>query len=227
MKWAMVAERVLLVLGLVLLSIYGFGRIHGSVMSRVALWQFAPLLPGAAIESKDADRRIWPTSKIDFSLWSEQRIGTYQEYLTEQFSSPLAALRIPKINLEVPVLEGTDGLTLNRAVGRIVGTARIGERGNIGIAGHRDGFFRGLKDVVVGDVVDLLTPAGKETYLVDRILIVNPEDVYVLKDRSAPSITLVTCYPFYFVGSTPQRYIVQGVIDKKGPMRARDVIAIN
>jgi LPXTG-site transpeptidase (sortase) family protein len=120
----------------------------------------------------------------------------------------VGVLRIPSIEIEVPVLEGTDDLVLNRAVGHIDGTAAPGEEGNIGIAGHRDGFFRGLKDVHVGEYLDLYTERGNTRYIVDDIRIVPPEDVSVLAPRPRSSITLVTCYPFYFVGSAPLRYIV-------------------
>jgi sortase A len=122
--------------------------------------------------------------------------------------TPLGVLRIPSIVIAVPVLEGTDDLTLNRAVGHIDGTAAPGEEGNIGIAGHRDGFFRGLKDVHLGEYLDLYTERGNTRYIVDEIRIVPPEDVSVLAPRPRSSITLVTCYPFYFVGSAPLRYIV-------------------
>jgi sortase A len=81
--------------------------------------------------------------------------------------------------------------------------------GNSGIAGHRDGFFRGLKNIAVGDVIELKTPRAKEIYRVERIWIVEPEDISVLDPTTTPSLTLVTCYPFYFVGPAPKRYIVR------------------
>ena len=87
-------------------------------------------------------------------------------------------LRIPKIRLEVPVLPGTDDRTLDRAVGHIDYTPRPGSDGNSGIAGHRDNFFRGLKDVVVGDVIELDTLQGTDVYRVERTWIVSPEDVW-------------------------------------------------
>ena len=114
----------------------------------------------------------------------------------------------------------TDDLSLNRAVGHIAGTALPGDSGNVGIAGHRDGFFRGLKDIVTGDTIEITTQAKTDTYVIDQITIVNPSDVSVLAPRSQPSVTLVTCYPFYFVGSAPQRYIVQASLknaDEKNP----------
>jgi len=124
-------------------------------------------------------------------------------------------LRIPRLKLEVPILEGTDDWTLNRAVGHIEDTAKPAERGNIGIAGHRDGFFRGLKDLATGDTLELELTTGVEHFRIERIWIVNPEDVSVLDPTSSKAITLVTCYPFYFVGSAPQRYIVRAVLAPK------------
>ena len=116
------------------------------------------------------------------------------------------------MRLEVPVFDGTDDLTLNRGAGRIIGTARLGEPGNTGIAGHRDGFFRGLKDIAAGDKLDLVTLGRTERYTVTAIQITTPEDVSVLGPTDTPSLTLVTCYPFYFVGSAPQRFIVRATI---------------
>ena len=134
---------------------------------------------------------------------------------------PLGVLDIPSLRLEVPILDGTDDLTLDRAVGHIKGTAYPGELGNIGIAGHRDGFFRGLKDIHVGDSITLRSRSDSSQYLVDEIRIVSPNNVSVLEPRVRPSLTLVTCYPFYFVGSAPSRYIVHAVaVDMKPAEKA-------
>jgi sortase A len=127
---------------------------------------------------------------------------------------------VPKLHLEVPLLDGSDELSLNRGVGHIAGTAYPGETGNIGIAGHRDGFFRRLKDIQVGDLIDLETISRRDSYQVERILIVDPNDVSVLQPGQTRGLTLVTCYPFYFVGSAPQRYIVQASLARP---RAVDV----
>jgi sortase A len=118
----------------------------------------------------------------------------------------------------VAVLGGTDDWTLNRAVGHIEGTAGPGAAGNSGIAGHRDGFFRGLKDVAVGDAIELETLGAVHHYRVTRTWIVEPDDVSVLDPTASPAVTLVTCYPFYFVGSAPQRFIVRAVrVDATAP----------
>ena len=178
-------------------------------MSRIAADTFKTQ---ARIPAANPAKMELVAAKPDFSLWAEKRISDYEQSLATHFAPTIGILRIPKIHLEVPLLEGNDDLTLNRGVGRVPGTANPGEKGNIGIAGHRDGFFRGLKDVGLGDTIALLTTTGVETYVVDNVAIVDPADVSVLGPRPRPSLTLVTCYPFYFVGSAPKRYIVQGSI---------------
>jgi sortase A len=151
------------------------------------------------------------TSLPDRTLWSAERIQAWEKAMRDPTPPPLAVLRIPRMGIEVAVLEGTDEFVLNRGVGHIADTAMPGTDGNCGIAGHRDGFFRGLKDIVVGDAIEMETVAGKEVYRVERTWIVSPEDVSVLDPAPARSLTLVTCYPFYFVGSAPQRFIVRAV----------------
>jgi sortase A len=152
------------------------------------------------------------TGAPDQSLWSPVRVSAWRAALTEPAPAPLAVVRIPKIRLEVPVLPGTDDRTLDRGVGHIDDTPLPGADGNSGIAGHRDGFFRGLKDIVPGDEIELETIKGKEIYRVDRTWVVNPEDVTVLDPTLTRSLTLVTCYPFYYVGAAPQRFIVRAVL---------------
>jgi sortase A len=211
-------ERLLLASGLALLAVYGAARIESLIASRAALERFTAAESSVpAVNQIDAEselsRRDW--TRPDFSLWDGQRARLYDERISQEPRVPLAVLHISKIHLDVPVLDGTVDLTLNHAVGRIAGTARPGEKGNIGLAGHRDGFFRGLKDVSVGDAIELEMLQGTATYKVDRIRIVQPENVSVLQPRSVPSLTLVTCYPFYFIGSAPQRYIVTASLTRE------------
>jgi sortase A len=125
---------------------------------------------------------------------------------------PLAILRIPRIHLEVPVLSGTDEITLNRGVGQIAGMAAPGEKGNIGIAGHRDGFFRNLKEISRGDQIELETTSSSATYVVNRVLITGPDDTSVLQPSGEQILTLVTCYPFHFIGPAPRRFVVQATL---------------
>lgn len=146
----------------------------------------------------------------DYSLWSEKRINDYHAGNAERDDPPLAILSVEKLELKVPVYNGTDEVNLNRGAGRIKGTGWIDTPGNLGIAGHRDGFFRVLKDIEVGDSIEMLTFQGESEFVVSSITIVDPTDVSVLASTDASTITLVTCYPFYFVGHAPKRYIVKG-----------------
>ena len=225
MNFASLIQRLLFIIGVVLIGVYAAAYLHKEVLSRAQLRQFDGPRTQDIVETSEAP----PTKhvfKVDFSLWSQKRIAEYEESLAQNLDPPLALLHISKVQLEVPVLEGTDDLTLNRGVGHIVGTARPGEEGNIGIAGHRDGFFRVLKDVKPGDTIDLVTSNRTERYKVDRIVLVRPDDVSVLQPRPVRSLTLVTCYPFYFFGSAPQRYIVQASIadaDRVGESRLQNI----
>jgi sortase A len=208
MQWMRKVERLLLIVGVLMLCVYVGSRIYGFILSRAEINRFK----SQQLLAQELNNGTEATGKApDFSLWSQKRILGYQESLASHFTPAMGLLRIPKIHLEVPVLEGTDDLVLNRAVGHIAGTAKPGEAGdgNIGIAGHRDGFFRGLKDVATGDMIEIMMQKETATYVIDQITIVSPSDVSVLAPRSRSSVTLVTCYPFYFVGSAPQRYIVQ------------------
>jgi len=148
----------------------------------------------------------------DQSLWSPERIVAWRAAVGTPAAVPLAVLRIPRLRIEVPVLPGTDDRTLDRAVGHIDDTAPPGGDGNSGIAGHRDGFFRGLKDIAAGDVIELETARVKEVYRVERTWVVDPEDVSVLDPTPTRALTLVTCYPFYYIGPAPRRFIVRAVL---------------
>jgi len=207
-------ERLLLFCGLALCLIFLAILGYREIGSRLAVRSFkeaqtaAKSSVPAAAAPVPAGVSLDKVSEPDYSLWDTKRIAEYKDSLLQRFNPPVALLRIPKLHLEVAVFDGTEEPELNRGAGRIIGTARVGEAGNIGIAGHRDGFFRGLKDIAVGDVVTLESTTATTTYVVDEIRIVAPDDVTVLGARAAPSVTLVTCYPFYFSGSAPQRYIV-------------------
>jgi sortase A len=151
----------------------------------------------------------------DTSTWAPTRLAAYRESLRDP-RLPDAVLRIPNLKLAVPVYDGTSELNLNRGAARIEGTAAIGESGNLGLAAHRDGFFRPLKDIHVGDPLYLDTLGRTLIYRVSSIRIVTPEDVEVLAPTDRPSVTLVTCYPFYFVGSAPKRFIVHARLEDAG-----------
>lgn len=150
-------------------------------------------------------------SDPDFSSWSTGRIAAYLR-AAESREAPEAVLRIPSLILEVPVYAGVSEWNMNRGAAWIEGTAPAGSTGNVGIAAHRDGFFRPLKDTRVGDPLYLDTVQGQTMYRVTQISIVSPDAVDVLDDTSQPSVTLVTCYPFYHLGAAPMRFVVRAEI---------------
>jgi LPXTG-site transpeptidase (sortase) family protein len=233
-----VLQYTLLACGAVLLAAYGVSRLYATLGSSLALEAFAeaqaqsqptPTTPPAAVSERTppasaptppasapmpAPRSLALPSDVatpDQALWGKSRIAAYTASLNAVLSPATGVLTIPRIDLTVPIFEGTSELVLNRGVGRIEGTAQLGARGNVGIAGHRDGFFRGLKDIGVGDTLELQWLDGAMRFRISELLIVEPTDVYVLDPTEDSTLTLVTCYPFYFVGEAPQRFIVKAV----------------
>ncbi len=120
----------------------------------------------------------------------------------------LGRLEIPNIGLSVAVLQGTSSKTLLLGVGHIEGTALPGEPGNIGIAGHRDTYLRELKNIRASDEIQIQTATGLSRYEVDWIQIVDPSDTEVLAPSTGSALTLVTCYPFHYIGAAPERFVV-------------------
>lgn len=120
----------------------------------------------------------------------------------------LGRIDIPRIHLSAMVLEGVDSNTLRFGAGHVQGTALPGDKGNIAIAAHRDTFFRPLRDIRPNDTILLTTIAGVYRYRVEGTEIVDPSDVQVLRRTRDSQLTLVTCYPFYYLGSAPKRFIV-------------------
>ena len=118
------------------------------------------------------------------------------------------------------VREGADEGTLSRAVGHIPGTALPGKVGNVGLAGHRDTFFRPLRNIRADDIIELQTTSGTYRYVVKSTRIVTPRDVSVLAASGGDTLTLVTCYPFYYVGSAPKRFIVHAALMHELPQVA-------
>jgi sortase A len=211
--WLRRLEIILLAAGLILVTVFVAVKVQSRISARLAVKKFETEQTAALRGDKEFSV-LQTRTDVDLSLWSNKRIKDYLQSLEEVTDTPQAVLRIPKLHLEVPVYEGTEEPVLNRGLGRIIGTAKLGEPGNTGIAGHRDGFFRSLKDIGPGDTLELVLPHRTDHYLVTKIIITNPDDVSVLEPSSAASLTLVTCYPFYYVGSAPQRYIVQAFFEE-------------
>ncbi len=211
-------EVALYAAGIVLIGLFLGVRVDAALGRKAALSDFQAARARAAPATSTSAARFQTLSASgspDKSMWSPERIRGFNASFSQHFAAaPLAILRIPTIELEVPVLAGTDELALNRGVGHIEGTPRPGQPGNIGIAGHRDGFFRGLKDISAGDVLEVETLSGTDRYSIESITIVSPDRVDVLAPTAVSTVTLVTCFPFYFVGNAPKRYIVRATLDQ-------------
>ncbi len=126
-------------------------------------------------------------------------------------SGVIGRIEVPRLGVSVFVVEGAGSTALRRAVGHISGTALPGSPGNVGISGHRDRFFRPLRNIRPNDIITVTTLLGEFRYRVVSTRIVNPDDVWVLDKSGDQILTLVTCYPFYFVGSAPSRFIVRAI----------------
>ena len=206
-----ILESGFLTTGLILLAIFFLARGWGDYQSQSDIRAFEQAMASEAVPAKlMADGESEQSLEPDYSLWSDKRVNDYHASNLQREDAPLAVLSISKLDLKVPVYNSTDEINLNRGAGRIKGTAKIGSPGNLGIAAHRDGFFRVLKDIELGDSIEMLTHQGKTEFVVSSITIVDPTDVSVLAATEDSTITLVTCYPFYFVGHAPKRYIVKG-----------------
>jgi LPXTG-site transpeptidase (sortase) family protein len=128
--------------------------------------------------------------------------------------SVLGRFAVPSLDLSYVVLEGTDNRTLDRSIGHVEGTSGLGTPGNIGIAGHRNTHFRKLEWIRRGDLIVLTTPQGEYRYKVEWMRLFSPTDIQVLDEEHGPAITLVTCFPFEYVGSAPLRYVIRALPDE-------------
>lgn len=212
-----VLEGLLVSVGAILLIVYAVAQVDAmrgrsealSAFAEARSEQMAGVSRGTDLVAAGLEYPVDP----DQSLWGNGRIAAYRASLVGRGEIPLGVLAIPAVELVAPIFEGTDELTLNRGIGRIEGTADIGAAGNLGLAAHRDGFFRVLKDVKVGDAISVETLHGTTHYRITELQVVEPTDVYVLAPTDGATLTLVTCYPFYFIGEAPQRYVVKGVAE--------------
>jgi len=225
-----ILQKLLFVAAATLLVVYAAAQIDAARGRNEALEAFAEARSAYIADVPTSTASVAPSPKLlysdnpDQTLWDKKRIAAYREAATTQRDVPLGVLTIPSIELEVPVFDGTSELTLNRGIGRIEGTAVVGAAGNLGLAGHRDGFFRGLKDVELGDAIDLESLGGTTRYRITELIIVEPTDVHVLAPTDTATLTLVTCYPFYFIGEAPRRYIVKAVAESPTPANVSEAL---
>ena len=193
-----------------------FFLLSGLVALDVYIWINASTAIYQAYDNWAFDRRLAPTTSLPtippptLKLPEAKPIGP---------SGLIGRLEIPSLHLTAMIREGADAATLRRAVGHIPGTALPGGIGNVGLAGHRDTFFRSLRNIQTNDPIELETVNGTYRYVVESTGIVGPRDVRVLASSDSESLTLVTCYPFYYVGSAPERFIVRAVLAPAGVKR--------
>ena len=184
-------ERLLLVIGVVCLGYYGY------VSAESALYQ--------AQETRELDAILASVPERPVTT----AVAPAVRRVPPAPGSAIGRVEISRLGVDAVVRAGSDARTLRLAVGHIPGTALPGEPGNIGFAAHRDTFFRRLGSIRAGDEITVVTPEGTFRYEVEGTRVVEPKDVWVLDPTEHPSLTLVTCYPFSYIGSAPQRFIVR------------------
>jgi sortase A len=180
LKWA---QRALFACAVLLLGYSGFALVDA--------WSFQ------RVESMDLDRLLRDQREVSHGVPAAARGG------------PIGRIEIPRLLLSAVVVEGIDKTSLRRAVGHIPGTALPGQPGNVGLSGHRDTFFRPLKDLRIKDEIQFSTLGGDFKYVVESLAVVDPSNVGVLAPSSENMLTLVTCYPFFYIGAAPKRFVVR------------------
>jgi sortase A len=189
--------------GLLALGYFGYALVDARLYQAYETWRFEQAL-----------KSVKPAIGSDEQLQQPPLPGPVEADRARVESaapkgSSLGQIEISSIGLTAMIEEGDDGRTLRRAVGHISGTALPGQQGNVVLAGHRDTFFRPLRNIHKGDEIILKTLNGSYRYRVDFTEVVGPHVTEVLDDSADPVLTLVTCYPFYFVGPAPERFIVR------------------
>ncbi len=190
-------ERLLLVIGVLCLGVVAYAWLDAAVYQ----YREGKVLDQAAEARLAASETDTLNTFRDRS--ARRRVGPAPE------GSLIGRIEIPRVGVSSIVLEGIGNRTLRRAVGHIPDTALPEDSGNVGLAAHRDSFFRGLKDVRKNDIITLKTLQGTYEYRVEWTRIVLPDATEVLDDAGGPALTLVTCYPFFYVGQAPERFIVR------------------
>lgn len=217
-------ERVLWGLAITTLGLFLVVTADGRIYQLYLDWKFdAAIHAKQATEKIQLNKRTVETKATTVEQSESTEITEPSPTTVERFTSTappqhslpfLGRLQVPRLNMSIMLLEGVDDATLRRGIGHIPGTALPGERGNTAIAGHRDTFFRALREIRKNDQITIQTLEGEYHYVVDSIIVVNPEYVKVLGDSGRPVLTLVTCYPFQLVGPAPKRFVVQASLQE-------------
>ena len=180
-RWA---EKILLVVGLIAFSLWGAINLHTDLFQEREKSYLAQLSP---VDHSPREKLSLPSNNGDV----------------------IGEINIPDVGISAIILEGSDERSLRLGVGHIPGTAFPGMPGNVSLAAHRDTFFRALRKIQKNDEIHLITFNNSYKYRVDWIKVVAPDNISVLKPSKEPTLTLITCYPFYFVGSAPERFVVR------------------
>jgi sortase A len=197
LRWA---ERLLVFIGVICVGYF--------------LYSYAEAWLYQAFEDRELDKILSDTAPIGTSGTTEDVAPQPRTVPRRTFAqgSTVGRIEIPRLGVSAVIRAGSDARTLRLAVGYIPGTALPGDLGNFGLAGHRDTFFRKLRDINPDDEIRIVTTEGVFNYYVQQTTIVMPQDVWVLDPTSYSALTLVTCYPFNYIGSAPQRFIVRAAL---------------
>lgn len=196
-------ERMLLVIGLVCLGYYVYVSIEARLYQEIENRELDSILASGP-----------PPATIPLMPPPAPRVRPSP-------GSAVGRIEIPRLGVSAVIRAGSDARTLQLAVGHIPGTAFPGEAGNIGLAGHRDTFFRRLRNIRASDRIRIVTTSGTFAFTVKMTKVVSPKDTWVLSPSRTSTLTLVTCYPFTYVGSAPQRFIVRAVAAPSTPANRR------
>jgi sortase A len=196
------AQRLLLWLGVAVLAYAGGTAAYAGIYQQYQSWKFEHARVSAI--ARNLKQEVAAPTVIKAAIAEEIVEGAID--LRE--GDLVGKLDVPRIGISVMVFQGLEKGTLIVGAGHVPGTPLPGAEGNVAIAAHRDTFFRKLEGIMAGDSIQFATVGGAYEYVVDSTEIVDPEDTQVMESRARPELTLITCYPFYFVGAAPKRFIV-------------------
>ena len=200
------SRHIFFAMGILALGYVGFVLLDTWLFQAYQTWRFEQALKG----SQPAIGRLEQLGSSPLPTRAEaDRARAESLGIDGHSGSPLGRIEISSIGLAAMIMEGTDRKTLRRAVGHIPGTPLPGQPGNVVITGHRDTFFRGLRNIHKDDEITLTTLNGTYRYRVEFTEVVEPQDNAVLDHSDDAILTLVTCYPFYYVGPAPKRFVVR------------------
>jgi sortase A len=195
------ARYLFLVLAVACLGLYSYAYLERVLYQTYESREFDRTADRTAAAFAASNDKITPIGRSSWKSVPSSRLS---------FPTALIGrLSVPRLHLSAMVREGIDRNTLQLAIGHIPATALPGQAGNVGVAGHRDTFFRGLKDLRTKDEVHFSTLSGDFKYVVESLIIVEPDNVGVLAPSSENVLTLVTCYPFSYIGTAPKRFVVR------------------